>query len=347
MRVRQQVSVEAGDEWEGWYGVVQIATPGSVDQSRLRFWHCAEAEVVDRPLIGSCVSMFSSGLKYRLSRGVRRTVSATLAVTSHARPHDSHITSGGCRPDGGGRRDNGGAGLHVRGHRRQRLHSRQQDERYYRGDPELDYMDSSDESSTSERGRRSKVARLLEEYELRDLGDELEQMWTAETDRRSLRELADYFNQHLLQRKLEGANAQPLDGEVENIYRLLTADTVSGAEQTRVQRQLERDGIDVDALQSDFVTYQAIRTYLKAYRGAEYTPANKDPLERERQNLQQLRGRTVAVTEGKIEQLRDSDDLVLGEFRTLVNIQIVCEECNTQLAVFDLLERGGCDCSDE
>jgi len=208
-------------------------------------------------------------------------------------------------------------------------------------------MEPSDESSTSDRGPRSKVARLLEEYELQGLGDELEQLWTAETDRQSLRELADYFNQHLLQRKLEKANAQPLDGEVENIYRLLTADTVSGAERTRVQRQLERDGVDVDALESDFITYQAIRTYLKAYRGAEYAPADRDPLEREQQNLQQLRGRTVAVTEGKIEQLRDNDDITLGEFRTLVNIQVVCEECNTQLAVFDLLERGGCDCLDD
>ena len=220
----------------------------------------------------------------------------------------------------------------------------QQDERYYRKDPEPVGMESSDESSTSDRGPRSKVARLLEEYGLQGLGDELEQLWTAETDRRSLRELADYFNQQLLQQKLEQSNAQPLDGEVENIYRLLTADTVSGAERTRVQRQLERDGIDVDALESDFITYQAIRTYLKAYRGAEYAPADRDPLEREQQNLQQLRGRTVAVTEGKIEQLRDNDDITLGEFRTLVNIQVVCEECNTQLAVFDLLERGGCDC---
>jgi len=204
-------------------------------------------------------------------------------------------------------------------------------------------MDPSDKSSPSKRGRRSKVARLLDEYELQGLGEELEELWTAEADRRSLRELADYFNQRLLQRKLEVTNAQLLDGEVENLYRLLTAETVSSAQRTRVQRQLVRDGIDVDTLESDFVTYQAIRTYLKEVRGAEHSPADTDPVERERQNLQQLRGRTVAVTEGKIDQLRGNDE-ILGAFQTLVNIQIVCEDCNTQLAVFDLLDRGGCDC---
>lgn len=205
-------------------------------------------------------------------------------------------------------------------------------------------MDTSDESSTSDPGRRGKVARLLDEYNLEDLGDELEQSWTAETDRRSLRELADYFNHKLLLRKLEEANAQPLDGEVENFYRLLTADSVSSAERTRVRRQLERDGIEVDALKSDFVTYQAIRTYLKEFRDAHYRQTDTDPIDREKQNLQNLRGRTVAVTEGKIRQLRKNDEIALGEFQTLVNMQIVCKECNTQLEVFDLLDRGGCEC---
>ncbi len=95
------------------------------------------------------------------------------------------------------------------------------------------------------------------------------------------------------------------------------------------------------------MTYQAIRSYLKDHRGAEYTPSEADPLEREATNIQQLRGRTVAVTERKLEQLRDSDQLVLDEFRTLVNIQIICEGCNTQLDVFELLEGGGCECSDQ
>jgi len=67
---------------------------------------------------------------------------------------------------------------------------------------------------------------LLAEYNLSGLGVELEQLWTAETDRQSLRELAAYSNQQLLQQRLEEAGVQILDGEVENIYRLLTDDDV-------------------------------------------------------------------------------------------------------------------------
>ena len=202
------------------------------------------------------------------------------------------------------------------------------------------------ETTASSRGRRSKVARLIDEYDLQGLGAELEQLWTAEENRKSLRELARYFNQQLLGRALEEADVQYLEGEIENTYRLLTDDEVSSAESTRVQRRLERDGVDVDELKSDFVTYQAIRSYLKDHRGAEYTPAETDPLEREATNVQKLRGRTVSVTEGKLEQFRDNDELTLGEFRTLVDIRVVCEDCNTQFDVLELLDRGGCNCTD-
>jgi len=196
----------------------------------------------------------------------------------------------------------------------------------------------------STRSRKTKVARLLDEYDIRELGKELEQLWTAENDRRSLRELADYFNQRLVEQKLEQADKQVVDGESSNIYRLLTTEDASSAEQTRVERQLERDGISVDNLKSDFVTYQAIRTYLKENRGAEYESDTKNSLERTKQNLEQLRGRTAAVTEDKLTQLRNSGDISLGEFSTLIDIRIVCEDCNTQRTVSELLNEGSCDC---
>jgi hypothetical protein len=204
----------------------------------------------------------------------------------------------------------------------------------------------SEESNGSGRGRRSKVARLIEEYDLQGLGAEMERRWTAEEDRSSLRELAASFNQSLLRAAMEAEGGQPLDGEVENTYRLLTDDEVGSADRTRVRRRLERDGVDVDALLDDFVTYQAVRTYLKSHRDAEYTPDETDPLEREVTNVQRLRGRVDSVTEGKLEQLRDAGDLTLGEFRTLVDVRVVCEDCNSQYDVVDLLEAGGCDCSE-
>ena len=203
-------------------------------------------------------------------------------------------------------------------------------------------MTSPDEHSSTDRGRPVKVARLIEEYEMDSLGADLEQLWTADENRQSLRELATYFNQQLLKRALEEADVRTLDGEIENIYRLLTND--SSPDQVRIRRQLERDGIDVDELVDDFVTYQAIRTYLKKYRKVDYSPKEVDPIEREISNIQKIRGRADSVTEGKIEQLRKSGQLDIGNFRTLVDIRVVCEDCDTQFDVIELLERKGCNC---
>ncbi|WP_303647097.1 rod-determining factor RdfA [Haloarchaeobius salinus] len=202
-------------------------------------------------------------------------------------------------------------------------------------------------SGSSASGRRLKVVRLIDEYDLYGVGDTLEEQWTAEENRLSLRKLADYFNEELIRSELERADTQLLNGEVENIYRLLTDDTVSSAERTRGRRRLEQAGVDVDELESDFVTYQAIRTYLLEHREAAYERRDVDPIEREVTNLQQLRGRVVSVADGKVKKLRDNGELTLGEFKTMVNIQILCEECNARFDVFELLERGGCRCEEE
>lgn len=199
-------------------------------------------------------------------------------------------------------------------------------------------------NTKSGQGRRSKVARLIDEYDLDGLGEEMARRWTAEDDRWSLRDLADHFNQAILEAAMEAEGAQLLDGEVKNTYRLLINEDVAEADRTRARRRLENDSIKVDNLLDDFVSYQAIRTLLTKHQGAEYTPNNIDPLERETTNIQWLRARVDSVTEAKLHQLRDSGVLTLGEFRTLIDIRVICEDCNGQYDVVELLERGGCSC---
>lgn len=197
------------------------------------------------------------------------------------------------------------------------------------------------------KGRSSKVARLIEEYDLEGFGGELEARWTADDpdERMSLRDLADYFNRQLVQQTVGDTDMQTLDGEVANVYRLLTDDGVSGGDRTRARRRLEREGVDVDTLMNDFVSYQAIRTYLREYRDAEYETEGTR-LESVMATVQQLRGRTTTVVESKLEQLRNQA-LTLGRFRVLVTVRVACEDCGAQYDVADLLERGGCDCEQD
>jgi len=200
---------------------------------------------------------------------------------------------------------------------------------------------------TGDNGRRrsGKVERVVEKYDLPRLGDELAERWTAEGDRQaSLRELADEFNVRVLQAAMEEAGLSPLEGEAQNMYDLLTADDVSSGEGTRAERQLERNGLDVEKIQSDFASHQAIHTYLTEHRGAEREGrSTDDPFERAKETVQRLTSRTQAVTENTCDNLIDHG-LTLGDFDVLVNVQVYCDDCSQTTNVVDLIERGGCDC---
>ena len=184
-------------------------------------------------------------------------------------------------------------------------------------------------------------------YELGEsFGDQLEILWTADRQHRlSLRDLAGFFNRQLLETAMTATDMSTVDSEIDNLYRLLTADDVSSGMRLEARTRLERNGIDIDQLERNFVSYQAIRSYLTEYRDAEYEgTSDADRIENVTNTIQRLRSRLHSVTEGSLEQLRDTKHLSLGEFRLFINIDVLCEDCGAQYDVLNLLERGGCDC---
>jgi hypothetical protein len=201
----------------------------------------------------------------------------------------------------------------------------------------------SDAESTP--GPRGKVERVIEAYDLAGLGDELERRWTGvDGERESLRQLADRFNRAVLRAALDEAGASPLDGEVENTYRLLRDDDVSPGMRTEVRRQLERDGVDLDRIESDFVSHQAIHTYLREHRGAELETEERSRVEKEARTVRRLQGRISVVTESGLDRLTNAGDITLGDFEVLTDVQVYCADCGSQYEAVELIERGGCDC---
>jgi hypothetical protein len=193
----------------------------------------------------------------------------------------------------------------------------------------------------------NKVARLIEAYDLgEELGDRLEDSWTSDgNERMSLRDLADLFNRRLLSEAMEQAGMSTVDGEVANFYRLLTDAEVSSGKRTEAVARLKRNAVDVDQLQRDFVTYQAIRSYLQEYRDATYEQADDaDPVDSAIETIQRLRARIRSVTDGTLERLRDTGRISLGSFRLFVDVDVLCEDCGVQYSVMELLDRGGCEC---
>lgn len=195
--------------------------------------------------------------------------------------------------------------------------------------------------------KQYKVERLLEKYELHGLGATLEDRWTRDHDRWSLRDLAEWLNQRLLEQAMRDAGVQVVDGELTNSYRLLTADDVSEGDRVQLRRRFERAGMDVDDVRNDFVTYQAIRSYLQEVRGATRPRVATATAESVQQQINRLVGRTTSVIEGKLTQLKASGKLRIGDFRLLIDVRVYCHECDTQYGVTELLAEGSCACPAE
>lgn len=199
----------------------------------------------------------------------------------------------------------------------------------------------------SGRGRRSKIARLIEEYELRGLGEELEERWTRSDNRSGLRQLAGYVNRELCKAVLAQNGVNPLEGETENTYRLLTDEDVSSGVRTQTRNQLEQQGIDVEKLEGDFVSKQAIHTYLTKYREAEPPDDNSTATERRDRKINtidRLRQRLINVTERSLEDLFNTDSIHIGDYNVVVTIRIHCRDCETRYSARELFTAGSCEC---
>jgi S-adenosylmethionine:diacylglycerol 3-amino-3-carboxypropyl transferase len=193
----------------------------------------------------------------------------------------------------------------------------------------------------------SKVARLIDELELEGVGEELEEYWLGEREEQySLRTLADWFNKRVLAAALEAQDQSYVEGELENTYELLT-DDVGGATRAEVEARLEQQGIDIERLESSFVSHQSIHTYLRKYREVskpEPDDSDESRIENTREAIQRLVNRTNAVVRNNLESLRNTGRITLGKFTIIVDVQVFCQDCETQSSVDELLSNGGCAC---
>jgi hypothetical protein len=122
---------------------------------------------------------------------------------------------------------------------------------------------------------------------------------------------------------------------------------VSAGVRTQQRRRLERLGIDVDTLESEFVSHQAVHTYLTEGLGlSTSSPDEGDRVERTERRLNKLRGRTAAVAESSLADLAAADALTVGDLECSVDLRVFCTDCNRGYELTALLDRGGCACAD-
>jgi hypothetical protein len=208
---------------------------------------------------------------------------------------------------------------------------------------------SSSTSSETDQTPSCKIDRTAAAYDLSEEAERLGEYWTRDDERYSLRKLAVYFNHQILRAAMEQAGLNPLDGEVDNTYRLLTDEDVSQGMRTQARNRLQKQDIDVDQLQSDFVSYGTVRRHLKDCLGVEResTGTDDDPAETGAQRIAALQNRTVAVTENTLSQLASASELAAGDIDVFVDITVSCSACGMHAPVREYIEGNGCDCTEQ
>lgn len=199
------------------------------------------------------------------------------------------------------------------------------------------------------RGPPPKVVRVAEKYDLPDLGEHLEHRWTDPDHGASLRELTREVNIRILRRAIENAGQQPLDGEVENLYSLVTDDDVSQGARTEARDRLHHLGIDVDELTTDFLSRQALHNYLTTHRDAsppdsQHSDEDDDVRQTRLESIQRLRSRLETVTRSILDELSDTGHLTLGDPSIHVTVRVHCDECGTHDSIDNVLQNHGCEC---
>lgn len=192
-----------------------------------------------------------------------------------------------------------------------------------------------------------KVGKVVSQFGDESFHQDLVDWWTMEGGGKSTRQMAVEINQAYLRAELRDSGYRPLEGEVENIYQLLTGGEVSEGMRTQTRNRLEWHDIDVDALEKEFVSHQTVYRHLTDCLDESYPEDTREPAEQlsdSRDRMFTLASRCEQVTENDLSRLSKNDLLAIDEFDVTVEIAVTCHDCGTRYELGRLLELQGCDC---
>ena len=210
----------------------------------------------------------------------------------------------------------------------------------------------STESSYSRRGGKGpKIERVADRYDLSGLGDDVVARWLGKDgyEQESLRDLADRVNERIIDAAIDDST-NLLDGEAANIYRLLTADDddVTVGMQTEARQSLKHDGVNVERLEADLITYQSVYNYCKDHRGvSRSSPSQEKNPESSLSHVRKLAGRLQAIVESTVTRWVKNDVLEGGSYEVDIEIWVTCQNCGERRSPKALLDAGGCQCPRE
>ena len=175
------------------------------------------------------------------------------------------------------------------------------------------------------------------------IDDDLAHRWT--TGDQGLRKLADHYNRELTRHALIHAGIQPLDGEAENIRRILVEPNVTEGMRVQLQKRFVINGIDTRELVRDFVSYQTVNRHLQRCLEIEPSTATDTTITKNEgiDRIFALQKRTEQVVENTLIQLERAGEIQIGDIDVIVSLGVNCSNCGEYRDFNELIDHG-CNC---
>jgi len=152
------------------------------------------------------------------------------------------------------------------------------------------------------------------------------------------RSLAEWFNKRLLYTAYERAGRETLGGRIDSDYEMLIGDNTLAKEELR--DSLISDGVSVDSVVDDMISYGTIRKHIVDCLGEEKKQQSSDT-DWERNSIDLAKSLTKKKCEKALSSL-DSKGVVRGAKDSTVEVDILlgCDECQTVVPFAVALQQG-------
>lgn len=195
-----------------------------------------------------------------------------------------------------------------------------------------------------------KVARSARAYGVSDVDSELRR---RRDDGASYRDLTEWFNVRLVARALDRAGVDDgrsvptalLGDELpERAYLVLDGADGGDVRRAETRARLADAGVDVDALESAFVSHVTLRSHLRECLGVAGGGRAAASVEDAAGVIRWARNRTRGVASDALARLRRDGVVAAGELDVEVVVTVTCRDCGASYHLREFLDRERCDC---
>ncbi|WP_135662704.1 rod-determining factor RdfA [Halorhabdus rudnickae] len=185
-----------------------------------------------------------------------------------------------------------------------------------------------------------KIARVADDYNISEIDAKLIKR-REQGD--SLRDLATYLNKQILSESLNTGTREVV-GDADSIYKVLRGNDVSRSRQVELRSKLDRNGIDIEAVERDFVSHQTVRNHLHDCKAIDTGRKSTVDVDDAQKTIEWAQARSEGVIEQTLKRLRNAGNVADTPTEVTLSVRVGCSACGRTHRIEDYLEQGGCNC---